>query len=87
MEIKAVIDTVLSGFNNKDFVLYNNAFSIDAVFMDGTVAYRWKVLMRGPFLVLRRREVRSTTLFVLRVHSLAVKKSLDRMLECLSLLH
>lgn len=40
-EIKAVIDTVLGGFNNKDSVLYNSAFSRDAVVIDGIAPYRW----------------------------------------------
>ena len=40
-EIKAVIDTVLSGFNKKDSALYNNAFSRDAVIIDGIAPYRW----------------------------------------------
>jgi ketosteroid isomerase-like protein len=40
-EIKAVIDKVLGGFNNKDSVLYNSAFSRDAVVIDGIAPYRW----------------------------------------------
>ena len=40
-EIKAVINTVLGGFNNKDAVLYNSAFSVDAVVIDGIAPYRW----------------------------------------------
>lgn len=40
-EIKAVIDTVLGGFNNKDSVLYNSAFSGDAIVIDGIAPYRW----------------------------------------------
>lgn len=40
-EIKAVIDTVLDGFNNKDSVLYNSAFSRDAIVIDGIAPYRW----------------------------------------------
>ena len=40
-EIMAVIDTVLGGFNNKDSVLYNSAFSVDAVVIDGIAPYRW----------------------------------------------
>ncbi|HET7441313.1 MAG TPA: nuclear transport factor 2 family protein [Terriglobales bacterium] len=41
VEIKAVIDTVLDGFNNKDSVLYNSAFSRDAIVIDGIAPYRW----------------------------------------------
>ena len=40
-EIKAVIDKVLGGFNNKDSVLYNSAFGGDAVVIDGIAPYRW----------------------------------------------
>lgn len=40
-DIKAVIDTVLGGFNNKDSVLYNSAFSGDAIVIDGIAPYRW----------------------------------------------
>ena len=40
-EIKAVIDKVLGGFNNKDAALYNSAFSGDAVVIDGIAPYRW----------------------------------------------
>ena len=40
-EIRAVIDTVLRGFNNKDSVLYNSAFSGDAIVIDGIAPYRW----------------------------------------------
>ena len=40
-EIKAVIDKVLGGFNNKDSVLYNSAFSRDAIVIDGIAPYRW----------------------------------------------
>ena len=40
-EIKAVIEKVLSGFNNKDCALYNSAFGGDAVVIDGMAPYRW----------------------------------------------
>lgn len=40
-EIKALIHTVLGGFNSKDSVLYNSAFSGDAVVIDGIAPYRW----------------------------------------------
>lgn len=40
-EIKALIDTVLGGFNRKDSALYNSAFGEDAVVIDGIAPYRW----------------------------------------------
>src|SRR6516165_984505 len=40
-EIKAVIDKALDGFNSKDSALYTNAFSGDAVVIDGIAPYRW----------------------------------------------
>lgn len=40
-EIKALIDTVLGGFNRKDSVLYNSAFGGDVVVIDGIAPYRW----------------------------------------------
>lgn len=40
-EIKGLIDRVLRGFNNKDSVLYNSAFSRDAVVIDGIAPYLW----------------------------------------------
>ena len=40
-EINAVIDKLVSGFNNKDAVLYNSAFSGDAIVIDGIAPYRW----------------------------------------------
>jgi ketosteroid isomerase-like protein len=40
-EIKAVIDTVLGGFNHKDSALYSSAFGRDAVVIDGIAPYRW----------------------------------------------
>lgn len=40
-EIKALIDTVLGGFNSKNSVLYNSAFGGDAVVIDGIAPYRW----------------------------------------------
>ena len=40
-EIKALIDTVLGGFNSKDCALYNSAFGEDAVVIDGIAPYRW----------------------------------------------
>ena len=40
-EIKALIDTVLDGFNSKDSALYTSAFSGDAVVIDGIAPYRW----------------------------------------------
>ena len=40
-EIKALIDTVLGGFNSKDSVRYNSAFGGDAVVIDGIAPYRW----------------------------------------------
>lgn len=39
--IKALIDTVLGGFNSKDSALYNSAFSEDAIVIDGIAPYRW----------------------------------------------
>jgi ketosteroid isomerase-like protein len=41
VEIKALIDTVLDGFNRKDSPQYNSAFSGDAVVIDGMAPYRW----------------------------------------------
>src|SRR5215469_471428 len=40
-KIKAPIDKVLVGFNNKDSALYNSAFGRDAVVIDGIAPYRW----------------------------------------------
>jgi ketosteroid isomerase-like protein len=40
-EIKALIETVLGGFNGKDSALYNSAFSEDVVVIDGIAPYRW----------------------------------------------
>jgi len=40
-KIKALIDKVLVGFNNKDSALYNSAFGRDAVVIDGIAPYRW----------------------------------------------
>ena len=40
-EIKAVIDRLLGGFNNKDLEMYNSAFSRDAIVIDGIAPYRW----------------------------------------------
>jgi len=40
-ELKAAIETVLGGFNSKDAVLYNSAFSGDAIVIDGIAPYRW----------------------------------------------
>ena len=40
-EIKALIDTVLGGFNSKDSALYTSAFAGDAVVIDGIAPYRW----------------------------------------------
>lgn len=40
-EIKAVIDNLVGGFNNKDSALYNSAFGEDAVVIDGIAPYRW----------------------------------------------
>src|SRR5215470_5321359 len=40
-EIKALIDNLLGGFNNKDSALYNSAFSGDAIVIDGISPYRW----------------------------------------------
>lgn len=41
VEIKAVIETLLHGFNSKDSMLYNSAFGADAVVIDGIAPYRW----------------------------------------------
>ena len=41
VEINALIDRVLGGFNGKDSVLYNSAFGRDAVVIDGIAPYRW----------------------------------------------
>lgn len=41
VEIKALIDKVLGGFNRKDSALYNSAFAQDAVIVDGMAPYRW----------------------------------------------
>ena len=40
-DIKALIDNLVDGFNNKDFALYNSAFGEDAVIIDGIAPYRW----------------------------------------------
>jgi ketosteroid isomerase-like protein len=40
-EIRSLIDPVLTGFNNKDAVLYSSAFGADAVIVDGIAPYRW----------------------------------------------
>ena len=40
-EIKALIDKLVGGFNNKDFALYDSAFGEDAVVIDGIAPYRW----------------------------------------------
>lgn len=40
-EIKALIDTVLGGFNGKNSRWYNSAFARDAVVIDGIAPYRW----------------------------------------------
>lgn len=40
-EIKALIDTVLGGFNGKDSARYNSAFGRDVVVIDGIAPYRW----------------------------------------------
>lgn len=40
-KIKALIDAVLAGFNKKDSVLYNSAFSGDAIVIDGISPYLW----------------------------------------------
>ena len=41
VEIKALIDKALGGFNRKDSSLYNSAFAADAVIVDGMAPYRW----------------------------------------------
>ena len=38
---KALIDTVLSGFNSKDSARYTSAFGGDAIVIDGIAPYRW----------------------------------------------
>jgi ketosteroid isomerase-like protein len=40
-EIKAVIDTALGGFNDKDSARYNSAFGGEVVIVDGIAPYRW----------------------------------------------
>lgn len=40
-EIKALIAQVFGAFNSKDSVLYNSAFTADAVVIDGIAPYRW----------------------------------------------
>ena len=40
-EIKALIDTVLGGFNSKHSGLYASAFGVDAVVIDGIAPYLW----------------------------------------------
>lgn len=40
-EIKAVIDTALTGFNKKNAARYSGAFTADAVVVDGMAPYRW----------------------------------------------
>ena len=41
VEIKALIDKALSGFNSKDSTLFISTFSSDAVIVDGMAPYRW----------------------------------------------
>lgn len=41
VEIKAVIDNALRGFNKKDSALFRDAFSDDAIVVDGMAPYRW----------------------------------------------
>ena len=41
VEIKALIDKALRGFNSKDSALYCSAFAQDAVIVDGMAPYRW----------------------------------------------
>jgi ketosteroid isomerase-like protein len=41
VEIKALIDKALGGFNSKDSALYSNAFGGDIVIVDGMAPYRW----------------------------------------------
>src|SRR5262249_3799504 len=41
VEIKAVIDSALGGFNSKDSAMYNSAFGGDVVIVDGMAPYRW----------------------------------------------
>src|SRR4051794_26841858 len=41
VEIKALIDKALGGFNSKDSASYNNAFGGDVVIVDGMAPYRW----------------------------------------------
>ena len=40
-EIKALIDTVLEGFNSKNASLYESAFDGEVVIIDGIAPYRW----------------------------------------------
>jgi len=40
-EIKALIDNLVGGFNNKDSALYNSAFGGYVVVIDGLAPYRW----------------------------------------------
>lgn len=40
-EIKALVDRLIGGFNNKDHALYNSAFGEDALVIDGIAPYRW----------------------------------------------
>lgn len=40
-EIKALIDNLVAGFNNKDSALYSSAFGGDVVVIDGMAPYRW----------------------------------------------
>ena len=40
-EIKALIDNLVGGFNNKDSALYNSAFGGEVVVIDGMAPYRW----------------------------------------------
>ena len=41
VEIRAVIDKALGGFNRKDSALYSSAFGGDVVIVDGMAPYRW----------------------------------------------
>ena len=41
VEIKALIDKALDGFNRKNSALYNSAFGADVVIVDGMAPYRW----------------------------------------------
>src|SRR4051794_3881052 len=41
IEVKSLIDPVLTGFDNKDTTMYSSAFGNEVVIVDGMAPYRW----------------------------------------------